>query len=66
MVFTQFILRRVPRSNEVDVRQGHVSDEVLFREVQAGGREAFAALVERYQHRAFGVALRILGRRQDA
>ena len=52
--------------DEVNVRQSRVSDEVLFRQVQAGGREAFAALVERYQHRAFGVALRILGRRQDA
>jgi RNA polymerase sigma-70 factor (ECF subfamily) len=42
------------------------SDEALFRRVRAGTREAFAALVDRYQHRAFGVALRILGRRQDA
>lgn len=46
--------------------QSHQSDETLFRQVRAGRREAFAALVERYQHRAFGVALRILGRRQDA
>jgi RNA polymerase sigma-70 factor (ECF subfamily) len=48
------------------VSQSHESDEALFRRVRAGAREAFAALVERYQHRAFGVALRILGRRQDA
>ena len=48
------------------MRQSHVSDEALFRQVQADERDAFAALVERYQHRAFGVALRILGRRQDA
>ena len=41
------------------------SDEALFREVQAGSRDAFAALVERYQRRAFGVALRLLGRQQD-
>ena len=46
--------------------QTHVSDEVLFRQIQAGRRDAFAVLVERYQHRAFGVALRILGKRQDA
>jgi RNA polymerase sigma-70 factor, ECF subfamily len=52
--------------NEVAVRQIPVSDEALFRQVQAGRREAFATLVGRYQHRAFGVALRILGRRQDA
>jgi len=52
--------------NEAAVGQTHVSDEALFRQVQAGGREAFAVLVERYQHHAFGVALRILGKRQDA
>ncbi len=42
------------------------NDEALFRHVQAGRRAAFAALTDRYQNRAFGVALRILGRRQDA
>jgi len=42
------------------------SDEALFREVQAGSRDAFAALVERYQRRAFSVTLRLLGRHQDA
>ncbi len=46
--------------------QEQESDEALFRRVQAGGREAFAVLLERYQRRAFGVALRILGRRQEA
>jgi len=46
--------------------QSHESDEALFRQVQAGGRDAFATLVERYQRRAFGVALRLLGRQQDA
>jgi RNA polymerase sigma-70 factor (ECF subfamily) len=53
-------------SREAAVPQSHASDEALFREVQAGRRDAFAALVERYQHRAFGVALRILGGRHDA
>jgi RNA polymerase sigma-70 factor (ECF subfamily) len=42
------------------------SDEGLFGEVQAGSHEAFAVLVERYQRRAFAVALRILGRREEA
>ena len=42
------------------------SDEALFQEVQTGRRDAFAILVGRYQHRAFGVALRILRTHQDA
>lgn len=52
--------------HEAAVSQSRKTDEALFRLVQAGRRDAFAALVERFQHRAFGVALRILGRRQDA
>lgn len=46
--------------------QSPQSDEALFRQIQAGKRDAFAALVDRYQRRAFAVALRLLGRRQDA
>ena len=46
--------------------QSQQSDEALFRQIQAGKRDAFAALVDRYQRRAFAVALRLLGRRQDA
>ena len=42
------------------------SDETLLRRVQSGERDAFATLVDRYQRRAFAVALRMLGRRQDA
>lgn len=42
------------------------SDEALFQEIQAGKQDAFAVLVERYQRQAFGVSLRLLGRRQDA
>jgi O-6-methylguanine DNA methyltransferase len=42
------------------------SDEALLRRTQSGGRDAFATLVDRYQRRAFAVALRMLGRRQDA
>ncbi len=46
--------------------QRQESDEALFQQVQAGRRDAFASLVERYQRRAFAVALRMVGRRQDA
>lgn len=42
------------------------SDEAVFKRVQAGDQTAFAVLVERYQRRAFAVALRLLGRRADA
>ncbi len=46
--------------------QRHQSDETLLRRVQSGERNVFAILVDRYQRRAFAVALRMLGRRQDA
>jgi RNA polymerase sigma-70 factor (ECF subfamily) len=42
------------------------SDEVAFKRAQAGDHRAFAVLVERYQRRAFAVALRLLGSRPDA
>ena len=42
------------------------SDETIFKRVQAGNREAFTVLVERYQRRGFAVALRLLGNRADA
>lgn len=42
------------------------SDEMCFQRVQAGDHRAFTALVERYQRRAFAVALRLLGSRADA
>lgn len=42
------------------------SDEAVFRTVQGGIQEAFAVLVERYQRRAFAVALRVLGNRAEA
>jgi len=42
------------------------SDEAVFREAQRGDRSAFAALVQRFERRAFAVALRLLGRREDA
>lgn len=42
------------------------SDETIFKRVQAGNREAFAVLVDRYQRRAFAVATRLMGSRADA
>jgi RNA polymerase sigma-70 factor, ECF subfamily len=42
------------------------SDELVFRRVQAGDHAAFAEMVERYQRRAFAVALRLLGDRSDS
>ena len=42
------------------------TDEAVFGRIQAGERAAFAILVERYQQRAFAVALRLLGSRPDA
>jgi RNA polymerase sigma-70 factor, ECF subfamily len=60
------ILPLSPMPDEAAVLNIPQSDEALFRRVQAGRRDAFAALVERYQGRAFGVALRVLGSRQDA
>jgi RNA polymerase sigma-70 factor, ECF subfamily len=42
------------------------SDEAVFGRIQAGDRAAFAVVVERYQRRAFAVALRLLGNRSDA
>lgn len=42
------------------------SDEVVFKRVQTGDRDAFAILVDRYQRRAFSVALRLLGSRPEA
>ena len=42
------------------------SNETIFKRVQAGNRAAFAALVERYQRRAFAVATRLMGNRAEA
>jgi len=42
------------------------SDEAVFRKVQRGDHAAFAVVVERYQRRAFSVALRLLGSRSNA
>ena len=41
-------------------------DKDLIERLRAGEPRAFEALVRAYQHRVFGVALRMLGRRADA
>jgi RNA polymerase sigma-70 factor (ECF subfamily) len=48
--------------------EAHVpaSDEAVFRQVQRGDRSAFATLVDRFERRAYAVAIRLLGRREDA
>jgi len=43
-----------------------VSAEQLARECQAGCREAYAALVERYQDRLFSFLLQLTGKHHDA
>ena len=43
-----------------------VTDIDLVRQVLAGGEEAFADLVDRYQQKAFWIAFHVLGRVEDA
>jgi RNA polymerase sigma-70 factor (ECF subfamily) len=45
---------------------GETSDEEAIRRVLAGNRDAFAVLVERYQGRAFRLALRVLRDEESA
>jgi RNA polymerase sigma-70 factor (ECF subfamily) len=42
------------------------ADGILIRRCQAGDREAFAALVERYQRQVYGIAHRLTNDRQEA
>jgi RNA polymerase sigma-70 factor (ECF subfamily) len=41
-------------------------DEMLVRKTLKGEREAFSELVKRYQGKAYGIAMGILGNREDA
>ena len=43
-----------------------IPDIDLLRRARQGDYEAFTALVDRYEQRAYGLAWRILGQRQDA
>lgn len=45
---------------------GEISDAELVRRTMAGQDDAFAALVARYQKRAFWIAYHVLGRVEDA
>lgn len=51
-----------PQSTGVDA----VDDEALFDRVRAGDTAAFDTIVERHMRRAFSVAYRLLGQREDA
>jgi RNA polymerase sigma-70 factor (ECF subfamily) len=48
------------------VREGLADDAPLLARLRAGEDRAFEELVTRYQHRIFGVALRMLGSRAEA
>jgi RNA polymerase sigma-70 factor, ECF subfamily len=48
------------------VREPLTDDATLLARLRAGDEQAFEALVTTYQHRVFGVALRMLGRRAEA
>lgn len=51
-----------PQPNGVDA----VDDEVLFERVRAGDTAAFDTIVSHHMRRAFSVAYRLLGQREDA
>jgi RNA polymerase sigma-70 factor (ECF subfamily) len=48
------------------VREGRPEDAALLARLRAGDARAFEELVTAYQHRVFGVALRMLGSRAEA
>jgi RNA polymerase sigma-70 factor (ECF subfamily) len=48
------------------VREGLTDDARLLARLRAGDSRAFEELVTMYQHRVFGVALRMLGNRAEA
>ena len=48
------------------MREGPADDSALLARLRAGESRAFEELVTRYQHRLFGVALRMLGNRAEA
>ena len=48
------------------MREGPADDAALLARLRAGDAKAFETLVITYQHRVFGVALRMLGSRAEA
>jgi RNA polymerase sigma-70 factor, ECF subfamily len=59
--------RELPaRANGLIVREGLADDAALLARLRAGDGRAFEELVTGYQHRLFGVALRMLGSRAEA
>ena len=48
------------------MREPLADDPTLLARLRAGDAQAFETLVTTYQHRVFGVALRMLGRRAEA
>jgi RNA polymerase sigma-70 factor (ECF subfamily) len=55
------------RSEDTHAQVGDsIDDEVLFERVRAGDTAAFNVIVERHMRRAFSVAYRLLGQREDA
>ena len=60
--------RRTASVREAMHMQGKdaIDDEALFEEVRGGNTAAFDTLVERHMRRAFSVAYRLLGQREDA
>src|SRR5207244_13033913 len=54
------------RGAGLTVREGPADDAALLARLRAGDAKAFETLVITYQHRVFGVALRMLGSRAEA
>jgi RNA polymerase sigma-70 factor (ECF subfamily) len=55
-----------PARYRLTVRQGERDDPEFLRRLRAGEMRAFEELVIAYQHRVFGVALRMLGNAAEA
>jgi len=56
----------LPRFLTTAARDGAVSERALVHQAQRGDRQAFGALVDRYQDRIFATLLRMTGSHDDA